>query len=296
MKNKGYLFGLSAVAIWTGFILVSRQGGLGPLNANDVIAIRYFTCSVILLPFWFFYQRFNFMQWKFVVAALIGGLAYALCAFRGFQMAPASHAAVLMPGTLPILTILFAWLINQERFQWSKWLGVLVICSGIAALLLPVIQQSGGLNWGHVWFVAAAACWALFTILVKRWGISPWQATISLAFVTGLFYLPVYWVWLPKNIFVAPWHDIALQAVYQGFLATVVQMFCYMNAIRLIGPTNMGSLMALVPVMAGLSALVLFNEPLTAGLISALALVSLGTWITHTGWFEKWNTGTLLRN
>ena len=73
-------------------------------------------------------------------------------------------------------------------------------------------------------------------------------------------------------------------------------MFCYMNAIRLIGPTNMGSLMALVPVMAGLSALVLFNEPLTAGLISALALVSLGTWITHTGWFEKWNTGTLLRN
>ena len=73
MKNKGYLFGLGAVAIWTGFILVSRQGGLGPLNANDVIAIRYFTCSVILLPFWFFYQRFNFMQWKFVVAALIGG-------------------------------------------------------------------------------------------------------------------------------------------------------------------------------------------------------------------------------
>ncbi len=287
MERSGYMFGMAAVVIWTGFILVSRQGGLGPLNPNDVIAIRYLTCSLVVLPIWLIWQRFNLLQGRIVVSALLGGLAYALCAFQGFQLAPASHAAVLMPGTLPMLTIVFAALVNHERFAANKWIGVLVMSVGIGCLLLAQWWGSEGFNAGHGWFVAAAACWALFTVLVKRWQITPWQVTISLAVVTAAVYLPVYILWLPKNITQASWNDIALQAFYQGFLATVIQMICYMQAVRRLGPATMGSLMALVPVLAGFSALYVFDEPLTYGLTIALVLVSLGSWSAHSRFFES---------
>ena len=36
---RGYLFAAIAVLIWSGFILVSRFGGIGPLLPADVIAI-----------------------------------------------------------------------------------------------------------------------------------------------------------------------------------------------------------------------------------------------------------------
>ena len=37
-------------------------------------------------------------------AGVFGGLAYALLAYTGFVFAPATHASVLMPGSLPLWT------------------------------------------------------------------------------------------------------------------------------------------------------------------------------------------------
>ena len=47
---QGYAFATVAVLIWSGFILVSRFGGIGPLLPADVIAIRYATCSLLYGP------------------------------------------------------------------------------------------------------------------------------------------------------------------------------------------------------------------------------------------------------
>ncbi|MCG8671109.1 MAG: DMT family transporter [Pseudomonadales bacterium] len=287
---NGYWYGLAAVAIWSGFILVSRYGGVGPLMANDVIAIRYVTCSLVLLPIWWFRHRINLLNVKLIVACLIGGLAYALCAFRGFERAPASHAAVLMPGTLPMITIILASIINREKHRANKWLGVAVMSLGICGLIWSELASTQAINPGHGLFVSAAFCWALLSVLVHRWHLSPWEVTIGLAFITSIVYLPAYLLFLPKNIANASWMDIGLQALYQGVLATVVQMVLYMNAVRTIGPSSMGSLMAIVPVLAGVLAILLFDEALTEPLMLALILVSLGSWFAHGQIFNRKRT------
>ena len=89
MKDSaGYFYGLAAVFIWTGFILVSRMGGISELSAYDVIAVRYITCAGILLPIWLFVYPFRLFKPKLIMTALVGGLAYALFTFKGFQLAP----------------------------------------------------------------------------------------------------------------------------------------------------------------------------------------------------------------
>jgi drug/metabolite transporter (DMT)-like permease len=67
------------------------------------------------------------------------------------------------------------------------------------------------------------------------------------------------------------------QSLYQGVLATIVQMICYVRAVQLLGATRMGALMALVPVLAGGLAVPLFGEALSIGLVVSIALVLLGS-------------------
>ena len=77
-------------------------------------------------------------------------------------------------------------------------------------------------------------------------------------------------------------NEIAIQSFYQGFMATIVQMLLYVRAVQLIGAANMGSMMAIVPILAGFTAIPVFNEVLNEELIISLLLVSLGVWIANS--------------
>jgi drug/metabolite transporter (DMT)-like permease len=294
IRQQGYGFAFAAALIWAGFILVSRVGGMSELLAFDVIAIRYATCAAILLPIWWFKFRFKLFTPRLIICSLVGGLAYALCAFSGFQLASASHAAILLPGMMPLFIIVLSFLINKESHGAQKWFGIGVITLGIIVLFageLGVFKGELNLNvttlLGDGWLVAAAFFWAVFSVLIKRWQITPWQVTVSLALLTCLFYLPVYIVLLPKAIAVASWTDILLQAFYQGIMATIVQMIFYVKAVQKIGPSNMGAVMSIVPVISGLAAIVLFNELVTVELAMGLVLVSLGAWLAHSRYLER---------
>jgi len=298
-RRQGYAFAFAAALIWAGFILVSRMGGISELLAFDVIAIRYITCASILLPIWWFKFRFNLFTPRLIICSLIGGLAYALCAFSGFQLASASHAAILLPGMMPLFIIVLSYLINKEAHGIQKWFGISVITLGVMLLFVGELGLFRGNNnsidinimtlLGDGWLVAAAFLWALFSVLIKRWQITPWQVTVSLALLTCLFYLPVYLAFLPKAFSQASWTDILLQAFYQGVMATIIQMILYVKAVQKIGPSEMGAMMSIVPVISGIAAIVIFDEQISEALIIGLVLVSLGAWIAHSRLFKRKN-------
>ena len=281
---KGYVFAALAALIWSGFILVSRQGGVSELGSYDIIAVRYVVCGSLLLPVWWFKYRFNLLDIRLITASLIGGFAYAIFAFSGFERTSGSHAAILLPGLMPLLILLLSSWVNKESHSVNKWLGIALITLGITGLLM---EQGLDGDWrGYAYLALAALCWSIYSVLIKRWAISPWHAAISVALVTCVAYLPIYMVFLPKVISLERWpelsHDILLQGFYQGFLATIVQMVLYVRAVQLIGPSNMGVMMAAVPIVAGISALYLFNEPATPALMVGFILVTVGSFVCST--------------
>jgi len=279
----GYVFGLGAVLIWSGFILVSRYAGLSQLQPMDMMAIRYGTCGAILLPVWLIWFRFPLFTLRLVSSACIGGLAYALCVFQGFERAPASHAAILLPGLMPFFIALLSQLSGSERLTPVRWLGISVISISVLLLLYQQFTQQG-VSWGHLWFVAAAFCWSLYSVLLRHWEISPWQSAISLAVITALMYLPVYLLLMEKNLSRVSGPELLLQAAYQGVLATIIQVLLYVLAVRRIGPASMGAMMAAVPMLAGIAATLVFDEPLNRLLVICLLLVSGGVVLSNLRW------------
>ena len=289
-KLVGVLCAISAALIWSGFILVSRMGGISELTPYDVIAIRYVTCSLLLLPVWLFFYRFNVLKLEFLVSALIGGLAYAVFAFKGFELSSALHGGILLPGLIPVFVSILSIVLIRNRLSKNKVIGLWMIILAIVLLFSKEIAVMDHLPEGDLYFILAAFFWALYSVLINIWHITPWQATCSLAFITALLYLPVYMIFLPKNIDQAALSEIGLQVFYQGFLATIIQMLLYVKAVKIIGAQGMGSFMALVPVLAGVFAVIFLHEPATWYLWAALSLVSVGVFISHysmPGRFKK---------
>ncbi|MGR2681100.1 hypothetical protein [Chromobacterium haemolyticum] len=95
--RQGYLAAFGAVAIWTGFNLVSRLGGKSALAGTDMLALRVGVAALILLlcgglP------RGALRDARLWLLTLLGGLGVSLFAYSGFKYAPAAHGGLLLPG------------------------------------------------------------------------------------------------------------------------------------------------------------------------------------------------------
>ncbi len=113
------------VMIWTSFIVVARASASHTLLPLDIALARILGASSVLLPWAWWLMRPARAKGQRVgsllglsplplrvtlQAGLFGGLLYAVLAYSGFFYAPAGHASVLLPGSLPLWTTLLMWL------------------------------------------------------------------------------------------------------------------------------------------------------------------------------------------
>lgn len=282
---QGYLAAGGTVAIWTGFILISRMGGKSPLTPYDILGLRLAAASLLLLPFASGLPAGAWRDLKLWTLTLLAGVAYGVLVYNGFKLAPAAHAAILLPGLQPFLIAFSTWMLFGARPPRERRLGLAIISLGVLCAAMPYLAASAD-HWswtavaGDALFIAASATWALYTILARRWHYNPWALTRFVAFGSALVYLPVYLLWLPKQLGAASLSQIAIQALYQGIGPTIVAMMLFLKAVSILGAERTGAVIALVPVLSGIAAVPLLDESLNGWLITSLALVSLGAYLS----------------
>lgn len=280
--RTGYLAALGTVAIWTGFMLVSRLGGKSALTPYDILALRVGTAALLLA---LFTERLPGHAWRDLrlwVLAALGGVGYGVLVYSGFKNGvPAAHGAILLPGLQPFLIALVAWWMAGERPSRARTVGYAAIAGGIGLTAEPVLagHWSADMLAGDGMIVASSMLWAVFSVLAKRWRFDPWLLTRFVAIGSALLFLPVYLVALPKALGEVPVATLILQGLYQGVGTTILATLLYLKAVESLGPARVGALIALVPVLAGLAAVPLLAEPLTLWLGSGLLAVSLGAWL-----------------
>ena len=277
-KWIGYALMLFTLAVWASFILISRLAGTSVLTPWDTTALRFGTATLVLLPYVLLKMDIRqFFNWRFVVVAILGGLGYAMLAYVGFSLAPAAHGAIFLHGLLPFWTALMGWLIVQEHMTRDRWLGLSCIAFGIGAMAIIEVQNTNShFGWGDVMFAGASASWAAYTSLLKRWKMPPVAATVGVAMISALLFLPVYALFLPSGLAQASWHMIAFQAAFQGVLVVIVAMLTFIAAVQRLGAFTVGSFLALAPMVAATLAVPVLNEPLTLGLMLGLLGMVMG--------------------
>ncbi|MFQ3622299.1 MAG: DMT family transporter [Acetobacteraceae bacterium] len=275
-RRLGFACAFAVLFIWTGFILASRAGAKGSLTSWDMAALRFGVSFAALLPVALRGALRGVPLGRILALAATAGYGFALLAYAAFELAPAAHGAVLLPGALPFVTSLLALLFLGEPISRARGASLALIAAGIVLLAGWGFLEAPGAWRGDILFFLATSSWAVFTILVRRWGVSALQATTSIALGCAPLYLPLWWFALPSSIALASWGEIVFQGVYQGLLAMALASLIYTRALVALGPVRLSLFTSLVPAMAALAAWPMLDEPLGPGSLAGVALVTAG--------------------
>ena len=323
-KTLGILAAIVTIFIWTAFIIVARattdpaRGAV--LTPFDMALARVLGAGLILLPWGGWLVRRDRAQMRDarkaghlpavgasvspdgvarqssffglsplslrVTAAtgVFGGLLYGVLAYHGFLFAPAAHASVLLPGSLPLWTSLLAVLVLRERLTLSRLTGLACIVAGGLLVGGASLQHAfdGGSVWkGDVLFMTAAFCWSVYSVLARRHRLDAVRATIAITVFAFFTYLPAYAVLvalhaIPSHLATAPLGAFVFQMLFQGCGSVVIAGIAFTKMIQYFGPVRSTLFTAIVPGSSALGAAYFLGEPLSWNLWAGLAMVTLG--------------------
>lgn len=266
----GLACGLVVPFVWGGWIVASRFGVLNALTAYDLTALRVGVAAIIVLPLVLTRGLAGLPVWKGAVLTFGVGAPFALASFGGMTLAPIIHAGVLTNGTMPIFAALVGFFWLRERPSRSQALGIGLIVVG--GLMLGrdsfSIHAPAGQWLGDLLLVGAAGCFAIYMTALRRWNVSILQAVIAVPTISSVIYIPIWILFLPSGLVPAvlggapfpPWQEVALQAVYQGVVASFIVVMLITRATKSIRATTMAVFLAGAPVLAVLLGLVLLAE------------------------------------
>lgn len=274
---RGLLAALAVVVFWSGFNIVSRFGATASFTPFDIAALRFGVSGAIALPLYLHFVPRR--DWpRHMVLAAVGGLGYGILVYCGFAFAPSAHAGVFVNGGIPFWTIVLMAVMSGFRIARPTVLALLLSTAGLLLIgFQSLLAPAHGSQWiGDLLFLAAALCWAVFGLLMRRWQMKPQFAMLGIASFSALAYLPVYLLWLPGNLAAQSWGAIALQGGYQGVIAALVAGGFYSYAVQKVGASEASMMLALVPAVTAVGAFLILDEGLGLTTIVGIVVVSIG--------------------
>ena len=282
---RGALYGLGAVSIWSGWIVVARLGLKTNLTPWDIAALRFGVAGLLLMPYVVSKGlALKRLGWIGLAAIVLGGGAPVLLANAGLLFAPAAHAGALFPGVMPLAVAILAAMILHEPFTDAKKMGFVLILLGV----FVIAWRGGGAigsrqTVGHALFLGSGLAWACYTVAMRRARLDGLHAAGIAAAGALLLYMPGYLFADGVNLAKAPWGDLALQAFVQGILTAIVSLVLYGRAVSILGASSGAAFAALSPAMTALMAIPILGEWPTARDWIAIATISVGVYVVTGG-------------
>lgn len=282
---RGALFGLAAVSIWSGWIVIARFGLRTSLTPWDIAALRFGVAGTLMLPY--VLEKgiaFDRLGWIGLAAIVLGGAAPVFLANSGLRFAPAAHAGALFPGVMPLMVALLAAAVLHEKFTRSKVLGFSLILPGVVAIAWGAGGEIGSTqNFGHVLFLCAGLSWAFYTVAMRKVRLDGLHAAAISAVGSMLIYLPVFLLMPGSTLSGAGWSDVAIQAFVQGVLTAIISLLLYGRAVAILGASSGAAFAALCPAMTAVLGIPILGEWPSVAEWAAISLISAGVYLVSGG-------------
>ena len=287
-RNMGYVYVAITMCIWGGFTITSRLNAIWHISAWDITALRFGLAFCILMPILIYKKdtKFLFEKEPFILA-MLGGVVYCLTSYSAFHYVPAAHAAIFLNGCIPLTTAVAAYLLFKEPFDKHTWVSLSIMLCAISGMSFLMYRETGvAFGFGDFLFFLSAVWWGIFTVLLKQWKLSAWHAMTGVAIWSAIVYIPVYLLFLPKNLADATFAHLAMQTVFHGIFVVMIATLAYIEAIKRLGAFQTGSIVTLAPFIAAIIAVPLLGESLSLAMICGLIGMGFGA-LQPWRWFGR---------
>jgi drug/metabolite transporter (DMT)-like permease len=217
-------------------------------------------------------------EWLWLAGAtLSGGVVGPVLLMFGLSSMSATGASLLLNAE-GVFTALIAWFVFKENFDKRIALGMLAIVAGAVVLSWPG-DATAKLELGALAVLGACAAWAIDNNLTRKVSLS--DATF-IAMVKGLAAGSTNLLLAWKMGSVWPALPTVGAAALLGFLSYGSSLVLFVLALRHLGTARTGAYFSVAPFFGALLGVAVLNEPVTAPLLVAGALMALGVWLHLT--------------
>jgi drug/metabolite transporter (DMT)-like permease len=175
---------------------------------------------------------------------------------------PSGQAAIL-GFTMPVWTVLIAWLLLGDRPSPRMWLAVVLAALAVLLLAIPAREAYRDAPAGFVLGVAAGLGWAAGTVVLKRAAVSApalvltaWQLLVA-AVPIGLVAL-----WVGHGQWFVPSWTSVLVIGYITLVPLAIGNAAWFAVVGLLPATVAGLSAVLVPIVAMVTGAIVHAEPL----------------------------------
>lgn len=250
--------------------------------------LRTTIAGAFILPIYWWRERGKPWAWtnrelgELLLLGFYGVIANQLFFVLGLAWTSVAHAAVIMT-LMPILVLLLAAFLRQERITARKVVGMTIAAAGVGVLQLERKSGSGATLLGDFCTFLCGISLAIFTVrskqLMKRFGS---LMINSVAYVGGSVAIAPLTIWLSLRYeagraSAAAWWSVAYMAVFSSVLA----YFIYNYALTYMPASRASAVSYLQPLGATLLAVLLLGEPVTTTLAIGGILVLTGVFVTE---------------
>ncbi len=266
MPGPNLLVGIASavgvIFIWSGMIVFSRAGVITALTPYDLSALRFMVTGLLVLPFLRSWWPNHLPLHAMAIMVLCGpGAIYSLLLYLGLSEASAAYAGVFVNGSLPLFTMVVAYLVARDVPGHFQALAIAVIVLGGILLGIPGMAGGGADTvLGIVFFLSASAVLSVYIFSLRYWHVTPRQALALINLPNALIYLPLWYFLLPTGLAEAELSTIVFQALFQGLGPGFFALILFALAAIHLGPTATAGFSASVPATAALLAIPVLAE------------------------------------
>lgn len=285
MKKKQYIYGISAILMWSTLatvvkLVMTEIPNLEALSISSLIAFFFLVITNTINGKIKEFRKYSINEIAIMVfLGFIGLFMYSALYYQGIAMLSSQEACVLN-YLWPIMIVLFSSIILKEKLTLAKLLAM--ICSFIGTIILV----SGGSNNtsenkapGVICCILAAALYGLFSVLNKKADYNQniamtviWLTTAIFSGVLGI--ITEKWVY----IYAKEWIGI----IWLGIFVDAVAYLLWAIALRTSKNTaEVANLAYLTPFMSVVISALVLDEKLNVRTILALVFIVGGILIQN---------------
>lgn len=266
---RHYLYPLTAILIWAGNTVVSKMAA-GAIGPAEIGLYRWALACLLLTPFVLRPLLRNLralrpQAGRIAVLGLLGMVVYQCLTYYAAYQTTATHMGII--GALnPLITVALAIVLLGQPATAGALAGAALSIVGVVYVVTgghPGSLMTQGVNGGDALMLLACVAYALYGVLLKRWGqggLPPLQHMYAQIVVATLAMLPLALL-SPRTGLNAANLPLVL---YAGLLASVCAPWLWMRAVLLLGPGRASMFFNLIALFTALIAAVLLREDLSA--------------------------------
>ncbi|MCD5984272.1 DMT family transporter [Pseudomonas sp. CDFA 610] len=284
-----YAFPLLTIFIWSVNTVITKAAS-EVIFPSEIGFYRWLLAGLLftpfmLLPVWRNRAAIRPLLGKIAVLGALGMAVYQSLAYFAAGMTTATNMGIIQ-SLVPVMALGLSIACLGTRLTWGALLGAMISFAGVivvvaAGNLTGLIEQ--GMNRGDAIVLFAAAAYALYSMLLKKWQLRlPPLHLLYMQILVAIVVLFPLFILSPRTGLNAS--NIPL-VLYAAIPTSMLAPWLWMTSIMRLGPSRTTLFFNLMPIATALIAAVALGEQLALYHLYGGALTLCGVILA-----ERWKT------